>query len=375
LAERGLHDLEVTAPSPASLVNAAAFALRRPWLTLRWAAGMVRETWRRPRFLGASVWMAPRALELARQIEANPPDVVHLFWGHYPALVGALLPSIAPRTVRSIFLGAYDLTYGFGPSREVARKADVVVTHARTNLVDLAACGVEASHVVVVHRGVDLSLLTADTMRRRGRIACAGRLCREKRMDDVLRVCAAARVAARHLSVVVMGDGPERRALEQLAHRLGLGDAVEFTGHVSHDRVLEELAGAEAFIHMSTEQTERLTNAVKEAMASGCACIVVDSPGLDELITEGVDGWIVGPRDVETAVVRVSHALTHPADTERMGLRAAARIREGFDAARAMATYRARWDDAMRARRGDAPWTQDATTFSTDIAMSKGGPS
>ena len=373
LAERGLGGLAVTYASMAGLARALAFAVRHPRTTARWAARMVRATWRQPRFLPITCWLAPRALDIAWTLERQRPDVVHLFWGHYPSLVGTLLPELLPGTVRSMFLGAYDLTCGYGPSVEAAREADVVFTHARANVTELVARGVPDARIALVHRGIDVARFRASGPRIAHRVACAGRLCREKRMDEVLRVCAGARREVPTVSVTVMGNGPERAQLRRLDRRLGLG--TRFLGHVPQAVVRNELAQADVFLHLSTEHTERLTNVVKEAMASGCICIVVRSPGIDELVQHGVDGFLVEPRDVAAAASRLTWALLHPAETKPMRLAAAARIRDAFDARVSMLAYRARWAEALvrrSTRSAGAP--QVAWRPAPGVLTSKGEP-
>ncbi|MBI4702903.1 MAG: glycosyltransferase family 4 protein [Deltaproteobacteria bacterium] len=94
-------------------------------------------------------------------------------------------------------------------------------------------------------------------------VVLAGRLVAAKRAD--LAVRAAAVPCDRALRLVIVGDGPERRALERLAR--GLGAPVAFAGQLPRDRALAVVAAADALVHAAVE--EAAPTVVREARALG----------------------------------------------------------------------------------------------------------
>lgn len=367
LRHRGLSGLAVDHATVGSWLRGLARAVRHPRLLASAIWLIARYTWRRPVMLGVSLALLPRVFDVGFTLEQRRPDVVHLFWGHYPALVAFLLRRRHTPSVISMFLGAYDLVYRYGPSRVVARRADVVWTHAQENVPVITALGVAPERIAVVHRGVDLEVFTP-APKVSGRVVCAARLCRDKHVDDVIDAFAVLRTERPHASLVILGDGPERAALEQRCHQHGLAAAVRFTGHVPHHEVRDAFAVAECFVLMSREDTERLTNAVKEAMACGCVAIVTRSPGIDELMTDGDTGFVIAPGDVPAAVARLMWASAEPDAAARMGRAAAARIRDRFDVAHAMAAYLHRWQIlAAQTRRGRPILNHAMTTQSPSV--------
>src|SRR5690606_1543069 len=118
------------------------------------------------------------------------------------------------------------------------------------------------------------------------RVVVAGRLVEAKGVDDALRVFGAVLRSAPFATLRVLGEGEELPRLKRLATSLGLKGAVEFEGHVSHRRVLEELSRAEVLLHLS--HSERLPNVVKEAMACRCVAITTRTEGIEELVEHGV---------------------------------------------------------------------------------------
>lgn len=117
---------------------------------------------------------------------------------------------------------------------------------------------------------------------------------------------------------VVAGDGPLRAGLEKLAGELGLGIQVIFPGFI--DDVPGFLACLDVFVVPSI--AEGLSITTIEAMAAGLPVVASRVGGLPELVTEGVTGYLVeprNPRDLADAVLRV---LGQPEQAKSMGEKA-----------------------------------------------------
>ena len=107
-------------------------------------------------------------------------------------------------------------------------------------------------------------------------------------------------------TLVILGDGEEREALEAKCRTLNIAHAVEFKGHMNHDEVFAEMAQAELFLFLS--YAERLPNVVKEAMLCECVCVVSDTIGIRELIPDDSYGYVVD--STEQASVTVLKVLS-----------------------------------------------------------------
>ncbi len=351
-AERGISELPVSHGSLWRALHGLAVGLRRPallWTLLRFVARAGRP---HPVHLVKGMMLAPRTLDMFAEIAAVRPDVVHLFWGHYPVLIGELVRRYLPETVLSVFLGAYDLEARYEGTRLLAPQADAVWTHAHANLDDIHALGVPDGLVEVSYRGLDPRRTPQDAGKVRRRIACAGRLVPGKLTDRVLRVFRGVRERLPDATLVVMGDGPERRPLETLARSLGVGDAVTFLGHVSHESVYDQLAKAELCMTLSQNRSERLPNVIKEAMACGCVCVAADSKGIEELIDDGRTGVVISPDDLDPVIERIVGLFEAPALAERIGIEARKEVARTFDVDRAMARHLARWKEIALAKAG-----------------------
>ena len=139
-------------------------------------------------------------------------------------------------------------------------------------------------------------------------VLCAGRLIPEKRIG--LAVAAIALAAGRipGLRGLVLGDGPERAALDGEIAALGAGAIIEAPGFVAAERVEAEMAGAMCVLLSSSREGYGLV--VVEAAALGTPSIVVagQDNAATELIVEGVNGTLAPAADAESiaeAIVRI----------------------------------------------------------------------
>lgn len=358
--ERGLQAAELLHNSPADTLAGLAAAVSRPVLLARSLAWLLRTCWREPQHLGRALGALPYAFRALSLMERDTPDVVHLEWGHYPAVIVPLVRWRGLPCAASLSLVAYDIYRGFPGTRTAAQLADFVRTQARANVSEVAGVtGLDPSRIELVPDGVDvprIAALARATSKVPGRVAVVSRLVPAKGVDDALRAFAAARRECPHATLRVMGTGPAEASLRRLAGELGVAEAVTFLGHVAHDDVLAELASAEALLHLS--HMERLPNAVKEAMASGCVVVTTRTHGIEELVVEGETGYLVDVRDHAAAGAALARALTRPAEHEPMRAAAAAHVAATMDHEASVRKLVRLWRQALAARREGAQATR-----------------
>jgi len=149
------------------------------------------------------------------------------------------------------------------------------------------------------------------------------RLVPQKGLDVLIAALPRLGGAAAEWSVTLVGDGPEREALEQQARDLGVSDRLRCMGFRSDP----ELFLAKAAVFVLPSRFEGMPNALLEAMAAGLAVIVTDaSPGPLEVVEPGVSGLVV-PSDDPSALAAAMEALaSDPECCRRLGAAARARI-------------------------------------------------
>jgi glycosyltransferase involved in cell wall biosynthesis len=194
--------------------------------------------------------------------------------------------------------------------------------------------GVPETRISVVANGVGNDSFTAPpSVRSRGetlRICFAGRLANWKGLDVLL--LALARLEGCRLEV--LGVGPELPAMVDLATRLGLGERVDFVGRVGHHQMKVRLRQAHVLALPSLY--EGLSHTLLEAGAAGLACVASDRGGNPEVITDGRDGYLVDPFDVDGWVARLAELRDEDARRRELGSALQEEVRRRFPLARTM---------------------------------------
>jgi glycosyltransferase involved in cell wall biosynthesis len=124
-------------------------------------------------------------------------------------------------------------------------------------------------------------------------VVCVAALRPEKGHDTLLAAFAEVLEAIPHARLVLVGDGPERAAVEATIDAGGMTANVSLTGRV--DEIWPHLADADVFVLASP--AEALGIAIMEAMAAGLPVVATGSGGIPELVTPGITGELFGVRD------------------------------------------------------------------------------
>jgi len=122
-------------------------------------------------------------------------------------------------------------------------------------------------------------------------LAFAGRLVAQKDLRTLL----AALADVPGVRLALLGDGPERPALEREAGRLGIGERVRFLGGGDRDAVLRLFAAADAAVLSSS--WENFPHTVVEALAVGTPVVATAVGGVPEVVRDGENGLLVEPHD------------------------------------------------------------------------------
>jgi glycosyltransferase involved in cell wall biosynthesis len=296
-------------------------------------------------------WAAP-ALALAlrgHHLRSGGFDVLHAH-NAVPAAEAARRARLDVPLVVSVHGGdvLYTAPRQAGGQAAVARglgAARLVLANSR-GIAELARAH-GANETRVVHLGADLPpSLPARTSP--PSIVTVGHLVARKRHADVLRALAV--LSARHpaLRYVIVGDGPERVALEGLAARLRIAARVEFCGALAPAAALERARRCTLFAMPSTE--EAFGVAYIEAMAGGLPAIGCrGEPGPEEIAAAGDGFMLVPPGDIERLTQRIDELLCDPQRLREASRRARATVAEHFTWERCGAQTLAAYEHALTA--------------------------
>ena len=165
-----------------------------------------------------------------------------------------------------------------------------------------------------------------------------------KRITDVVEIFARVR-AKIPAKLVMMGDGPDRGSAEFLVRKKGLSKDVFFLG--KQDRVQEKLGLADLFLLPSEEESFGL--AALEAMACEVPVVASDVGGVPEVVTPGVDGYLIPPHDIEAGAKYALEILTLPDRGRAMGKQARINARAKYCSNDVIPQYEAYYNKVLNA--------------------------
>jgi colanic acid/amylovoran biosynthesis glycosyltransferase len=165
-------------------------------------------------------------------------------------------------------------------------------------------------------------------------VVSAGRLTRTKGFDRLIRACASACEQGLDVRLTVLGQGPIAEELRALAAQLSYGDRLTMPGWVSHEQVRDHMRSAHLFALLAdTTYHDGLPNVVLEAMASARPVVLSPLPSANEVVTAGVEGFVLSNADDIAGFVKVVSELSKRPDTiMRMGAAARHRVERDHDA-------------------------------------------
>jgi L-malate glycosyltransferase len=165
-----------------------------------------------------------------------------------------------------------------------------------------------------------------------------------KRITDAVEIFARVREKM-PAKLVMMGDGPDRGEAEYIVRRKKLQKDVFFLG--KQDRVQEKLGLADLFLLPSDLESFGL--AALEAMACEVPVVATNVGGLPEVVTHGVDGYLVAPRDVEAAAQYAVGILSRPDRGRAMGQQARINARKRYCSNDVIPLYEAYYEKVLHA--------------------------
>jgi phosphatidylinositol alpha-1,6-mannosyltransferase len=155
-------------------------------------------------------------------------------------------------------------------------------------------------------------------------IVCLSRLVPRKGQDMLIRALPAIRRRIDGAALVIVGGGPYRTTLHQLAHQFGVAEHVVFTDGVPGDELPAHHAMADVFAMPCRTRgagldVEGLGIVYLEASASGVPVVAGRSGGAPESVIDGETGLVVDGRDVGAIAVAVGDLLADPDRAMQMG--------------------------------------------------------
>ena len=210
----------------------------------------------------------------------------------------------------------------FGPAmlgnalwRNRQRVFDVVIAASEWAAERLRAEGIEVSEAI--WNGVPVRP-ARPPLEPQPSVAYAGRLFPKKGVSVLVHAMAMVLRRLPQSRLLIAGDGPERRSIEQLIEQLGIGRQVRLLGHRPRDALEQDLASAWVQAVPSIWE-EPFGIVAAEAMMRGTAVVVSNTGGLGEYVTHEVNGLKVAPDDPQALAEALLRLLENRTLAERWG--------------------------------------------------------
>lgn len=332
---------EIGAPlHPAAWLALITWLMRRPAVLLGEWGRMLWASRASPYALAGHLGYLPAAARLATLIEREGLERVHGAWAHFPASVAYLAARLTGRPFSMSGHAGADLYRTRAFLAEKVRAAEFVSACVRQNADLLRDLGGKDARVHWIYHGVDRRRFDG-----RGRsrdpeplLMAVGRLARPKGFDLAIEAVARLRGRGMTARLVVVGDGPERQALRDLARTLGVDALVTFSGALTHDALLPLYRRAWLLVApsriMANGRRDGIPNVVVEALAMGLPCVGTRAAGLEEAIEPGITGALAAPDDADALASAIEPLLRDPGRIDAMAAHTQERVAEAFDAER-----------------------------------------
>jgi glycosyltransferase involved in cell wall biosynthesis len=273
-------------------------------------------------------------VELASLFRRERPEILHAS-SSKAGVLGRLAAAATGVPIRFFTVHGWAFSAYSGLASRLYRVSDRLMAPLTTVTICVSeaelAAGLEAGtcraeRSVVIHNAVDVAAVPRSRHDRAvPRLIAVGRLKAPK--DFLTFVRALAVLPAQDYEAVIVGDGPDRGAVEAEVRRLGLEDRVQLAGE--RGDVAELLASSDVFVLSS--RSEGLPVSVLEAMAAELPVVASRVGGLAELVVEGETGLLVPPGD-QTALSEALGRLVGDGELRRkLGAAGRARAESSFD--------------------------------------------
>ncbi len=217
-------------------------------------------------------------------------------------------------------------------------RIDRVVVVARWMIPWFVKNGYDPDKIIVSPMGVPLAqeALGIGQRARPPYFVFIGRFVRYKGIDRTIEAFGIMHEKHPHARLKIVGGGPLEGELQALAERLGLKDAVEFTGMLSEKETMETIANSCALVHHALDEPdgpEAFPTVVSEAMALGKPVVGTRCGGISDQVVDGQTGYLVEQNDVQSMAGHMERILMDADLGAQLGRAGRQRAEERLDSA------------------------------------------
>jgi glycosyltransferase involved in cell wall biosynthesis len=284
-----------------------------------------------------AVFGAPIAIFLPYMMKENV-DLVHV---HVPPVLGATSALVFSRIkripvvltfhndtvgknfVQRLLAGVYNVFL----NRLILENVKLITVPSQAYEVELKRRGIDDNKIKVINNGIDFSIMHANSNSNRLKaqlgfsgkkmILFVGALEKRKGVEFLIKALPIIKEKVQDAKLLIVGNGSEKNHLEELANSLDSPEGVIFTGHVSDERLEALYNAADVFVLPSLYESFGLV--LLEAMAHRKPIVATKILGVSELVTSGLNGILVEPRNSEQLSEAIIQVLSEKNYANQLG--------------------------------------------------------
>lgn len=267
---------------------------------------------------------------IRRKVSGYRFDLISVHW-LFPDVFGTVLAAASMRVpIVAHALGCDVNDYLRYPLRRrmirwALQRTSAVVAKSEEIAAKVRALGIGDSEVVAIHNGVNRELFRLrDKHAQRGSlmlptgkkiILFIGNLAPEKGVTFMLQAVGQLHHRHKDIFLLIVGDGPLRRQVEEELERWGISDCTQLAGSVAHEEIPRYLNSADVLCLPSLR--EGCPNVVLESLASGTPVVASAVGAIPEMMARTRIGFTTQPGNVEGLATAMLQALSLPDDIDR----------------------------------------------------------
>jgi colanic acid/amylovoran biosynthesis glycosyltransferase len=303
---------------------------------------ILRGTWGSANFFIGAIGIFPKSVRIAYELEADGTDHVHAHFANHPT-VAALIVHRLTGIPFSFTAHGHDIHV---ERRMLREKIDVaafavMISEYNKRLILEECPGADARKLRVLHCGADTETFAPRNRERDTSsfaMVCVGSFIEVKGHRYLVEACRLLKDRGVPFRCHLIGDGPGRDEILAQVASAGLEDAIVQHGALARPSVVRILAESDVVVQPSVPtrrgSREGIPVSLMEGMACGLPAVASRISGIPELIDDGVNGFLLPPRDPMALAASLEQLAKDPELRRRMGRSARQKILEEFDLAR-----------------------------------------
>ncbi len=277
---------------------------------------------------------------LRQHLSSWRPDLLNVHYASGYGTTGALAgfrPTLLSVWGSDVHDFPYESAFKGWLARKVLRRATAIASTSHAMAAQVRRLTPERREIAVTPFGVDLARFSAQPRSGPLTLGIVKSLAPKYGIDLLLRafagLCVDADVRAAHPAcrLLIVGDGPQRDELVQLAAQLGIAKRTQFAGAVPHTDVPHWLHQLDIYAAPSRLDSESFGVAVIEAGACGLPVVVSDAGGLPEVVVDGKTGLVVPRDDVPALQAALKRLALDAVLRERLGSAGRAHVEREYE--------------------------------------------